>query len=480
MKTTKIILLISVQLLLVIIISAVSNKSELTTRQDYVLLSWNDLGMHCANQDFSKVVVLPPYNTLLAQVVKKGTDTTDAELITDGLTITYEIPGNTYSVGKTNFWDYEDQLFGVNLPADTGLTGVGLSGTLTQTGNHYIVEGIPITPYTDNNLTNENPYQLALLSVYDSTGNLLATTQPVVPVSNEIGCVSTNCHPNEQDILDEHDNVSGFNSNGPVLCASCHASNALGTTGTPGLESLSEVIHDEHDDVNNCYKCHPGQNAQCHRGTMKTAGYSCIDCHGSTEDVAESIDNGREPWLEEPSCATTGCHSSIYGENAGELYRNSIGHGGMYCTACHGSPHAIFPSEEANDNVQNSALQGFAGKLSDCTVCHGVMPVSPGPHGILVGNIETISSEAKNSKIQNVFPNPVSSTGNIKFTIAEKQKTSIEIINMEGKSVIRVVNRIMDPGTYNISYPAGSLQSGIYYVQLSTQSNRQSVKIVKL
>ena len=38
----------------------------------YILLGWNDLGMHCYNRDFQDLAVLPPYNTLWAQVIKRG------------------------------------------------------------------------------------------------------------------------------------------------------------------------------------------------------------------------------------------------------------------------------------------------------------------------------------------------------------------------------------------------------------------------
>ena len=30
----------------------------------YVVLGYNDLGMHCMNQDFSQLCILPPFNTL--------------------------------------------------------------------------------------------------------------------------------------------------------------------------------------------------------------------------------------------------------------------------------------------------------------------------------------------------------------------------------------------------------------------------------
>ena len=66
------------------------------------------------------------------------------------------------------------------------------------------------------------------------------------------------------------------------------------------------------------------------------------------------------------------------------LYRFSIGHGGLQCSACHGSTHAEFPSSHVNDNIRNIALQGHAGVMSECTACHTSMPTNTasGPHGM--------------------------------------------------------------------------------------------------
>ena len=41
---------------------------------DYVVLAWNDLGMHCLNPTYDKLVVLPPYNNLWVQVIKRGVE----------------------------------------------------------------------------------------------------------------------------------------------------------------------------------------------------------------------------------------------------------------------------------------------------------------------------------------------------------------------------------------------------------------------
>ena len=371
-------LLLGLFLCLAVLLSSVS-------AQNYIMIGWNDLGMHCANKDFTNVVVLPPFNNVHAQVIRVGDSGNLPAVVTAGLRVTYEIPGNTYSVGKTNFWDFEDQIFGVNLAPNIGLTGSGMTGEMTSTENYFAVTGIPITPFTDANLVTEDPFQLGQLVAYDASEQLLAIAQPVVPVSNEINCVSSGCHPSEQNILNEHTQDGGFDpANTPILCASCHSSNALGTPGHPGLPSLSEAIHKEHGErTNDCYKCHPGPNTHCLRDIMSTQhGMVCQDCHGSVTQVGESIASGREPWLEEPSCGEAQCHGANFAEEPGKLFRMSRGHGGLFCSACHGEPHAIVTSRVDRDNVQQIALQGFPGTLKKCEVCHGVAPTGAGPHGI--------------------------------------------------------------------------------------------------
>lgn len=386
----------------------------------YKIIGWNDLGMHCMNESFANLAVLPPYNTLWAQVVRQGPE---PAIVTSGVTVEYSIVDNTYSAGKTDFWQYAKKLFGVDLAPNVGLTGATLAGEMHVTGDHFAVEGVPLTPYRNSapqpGPQNWYPYQLAHLVAKDSvTGQVLAETTTVAPVSTEMRCDT--CHADgmqegirtgnvETNILTLHDQEEGSSlmDARPVLCASCHASNALGAPGKPGIPNLSRAMHKKHapdgdavtgfngadlmalfnqsgaaptainEGTDNCYLCHPGQQTQCLRDVMYQGGMTCTNCHGGTADVANPA---RRPWIDEPRCGT--CHGTQYAENDGKLYRNSVGHGGLYCEACHGSPHAILPSIEPNDNIQNIALQGHAGTLSDCTVCHASVPDGPGPHGL--------------------------------------------------------------------------------------------------
>ncbi len=407
---------------------------------EFKLIGWNDLGMHCLDDSFQVFSILPPYNTLWAQLIRQPSDGGSPEIVTEGVTIEYGFVDNSYSTGKIDFWDYVDGLFGVTLPDNIGLTGVGLTGQMRSKEDHFVVEGVPLTPYNDSDTVNPQPFQLAHLVAKDSaTGAILAETTFVAPVSNEISC--DNCHSDGQqediatgdvrrNILTLHDKEEDTNLLGsqPVLCAGCHASPALGTTGAPGVPNLSRAMHGKHasesgngdgddDDgdsvgledeallvtvlnrlrgksangnaaqipalaadegTQDCYQCHPGEETSCLRGVMAAAGMWCTDCHGSMQDVASE---NRTPWVDEPKCGD--CHGADHAENPNTLFRNSVGHGGLYCSACHGSTHAILPSTEPRDNIQVIALQGYADTLRECSVCHGdSVPDGPGPHGM--------------------------------------------------------------------------------------------------
>jgi hypothetical protein len=220
----------------------------------------------------------------------------------------------------------------------------------------------------------------------------------------------------------------------PVLCAKCHLSEALPGTGVAGVEPLTQAIHARHsqvvdpitnkrlDDTSNraaCYRCHPGAETKCLRGTMGNAvapdgtmAMQCQSCHGNMAAVGRA---GRTGWLDEPNCQS--CHSGTAVKNGGQirfassfdatgrmrvpadptfattpntpapgfsLYRFSRGHGGLQCEACHGSTHAEYPSSHANDNVQSMKLQGHVGTMAECTACHTTTPqtVAGGPHGL--------------------------------------------------------------------------------------------------
>lgn len=346
---------------------------------NYVVIAYNDLGMHCMQQDFSQIMILPPYNTLHAQVIRRGTE---PDIIETDARVSYVLPSNTHSSDKCNFWTYAPQLLGANLISDVGVTGNGLAGTMTYNAarrDHEAV-GIPVTPVDDTG--KENPYPLALVRATVG-GQVVAQTQAVVPVSWEMSC--NLCHNTPgismaTDILRKHDRLHNttLEMHQPVLCASCHSDNALGAPGQPGVSSLSSAMHTAHASrmdqaglQNSCYACHPGVRTNCQRDTHAVAGITCVNCHTSMEAVGNP---SRRPWLDEPRCDSCHGRPGAEYEQPGTLFRNSVGHGGVQCMTCHGSPHAVGTARTPADNLQARRLQGHSGPLDSCTVCHTVQP----------------------------------------------------------------------------------------------------------
>lgn len=460
---------------------------------NWTVIGWNNLGMHCMDSEYSVFSILPPYNTINAQVVGSVGTNTWLVKTTTNCGVSYKAVAdpdgsiNTFSTGKSDFSANVQSLFGLSLPMDVGLPVPGPS-SYSMPGpsnapqamgfeaafNWYVAYGIPMTPYDDQG----KPNQYSLMRLTATNGAVvLKTSDIVLPVSDEMNCRL--CHLSESDpaakpadgwvnvahpgrdyrlnILRLHDQIQGtnpvfraaltnvhYNANGlyptvvmdhtSILCARCHASEALPGSGQPGIPPLTRSMHSMHAGVkdprtnlvlNNegnrtaCYTCHPGSVTRCLRGAMGKAvgsdgsmAMQCQSCHGGMSQVGAT---NRTGWLMEPTCQA--CHTGTALANAGQiryqsvyttngvmrvpsntvfatnpdtpaagfsLYRFSRGHGGLACSACHGSTHAEYPTAFRNDNLQSIAIQGHEGTLAECTACHQSSPVTVtgGPHGM--------------------------------------------------------------------------------------------------
>ena len=414
---------------------------------------------------------------------------------------------NTISSTKTNFWSYVQALFGAQPAPDHGLnlsdpTISNPTPSLTPAPMTYspalgafIAEGIPITPVDDRGV--KNYYPMVKVTASDASGKVLATARAVLPVSDEMTCRA--CHTStastnsaeqaarppsgwvndadpekdwKKNILRLHDDRKlndpvdgpmyakalaqfGYDSRGlattaangtPVLCASCHSSNALATSGYFGVRSLTHALHTAHSpvkdpttqvalgDTNNrsaCYMCHPGSTTQCLRGAMGNpvdangnALMDCQSCHGTMAQVGNL---NRTGWLSQPNCQS--CHHDGQRELVGvdangipkawadqrfatnantpangfSLFRFSKGHGGLDCESCHGATHAIYPSSHSQDNAQSLDLQGHAGTVSECSTCHATVPntANGGPHGMHTMGSAWVSSHGHQAEGSN-------------------------------------------------------------------------------
>ena len=327
---------------------------------DYVLLAWNNLGMHCISDSDPYWVLLPPANDLFAQLIRRG-DT--PHVVTSGVTLSYQVESGFENPSKhVDFWKHAKSLFGADLKPNIGLSGNGLSGEMHLKEAHKAFEAtlIPVVPYPGQG--GYNPYPLFTIEAHDSeSGKLLARTRVVAPTATEMGC--KNCHGGQwrvdgragftdetsADVLAVHDRNSGTRlldmarQGKPQLCQSCHPDPVLGTQGKPGLLNFPAAIHGWHANyltdrgTEACYKCHPSSPSgptRCLRG-IHAQKMDCTHCHGTLEDHALSLlkgentagkpgaerlmrhltprmvntldqINARTPWINEPDCLN--CH----------------------------------------------------------------------------------------------------------------------------------------------------------------------------
>jgi hypothetical protein len=453
------------------------------------LLGWNNLGMHCMDDDYQVFSILPPFNTVNAQLIDASGKLVKSS---SGYSLSYEAVAdptgsiNRSSAGKTNFWDTARFMYGVGLTVpDVGLTGTKMPGAAnvpqpipwdpTPGMNWYQATGIPIVPTDDAG--KHNTYPMMRLKARNSAGSVVAQVDVVLPVSDEMDCRachssgsgpaakptagwvydSNSKHDFRYNILRLHDEkwaanpsyvaalqTAGYQPQGlfatakagtPILCAECHLSEALPGTGVAGVPSLTQSMHLLHANVLSpsnglkldastnraaCYQCHPGSTTLCLRGAMGAAvdattgsmAMQCQSCHGRMSVVGAKTRTG---WLDEPNCQA--CHTGTATQNSGQirytsvfttsgamrvpanalfatnantpmtgksLYRFSKGHGGLQCSACHGSTHAEWPASHPNDNIAAQQIQGHSGVLMECQACHASMPqtFAGGPHGM--------------------------------------------------------------------------------------------------
>jgi hypothetical protein len=360
---------------------------------NYALVAWSEAGLHeLDGTDVSVFSLAPPYSTIYAQLVASNLLVLDDT----GYTVTYEAVAdgtgsiNRTSQGKANFFQYAQALWGIPLQPDQGLAGFRMPGPANTpqamlfdpTQSRFAAIGIPITPYDDQGRTNR--YPLMRLVARDSAGNQLASTEVVLPVTEDRNCRV--CHGSgsptlarpavgwawdadsqkdyKRNILQHHDehflggavysnvllevgyNLAGLvatvtQDNRPVLCLRCHSSEAFPGTGATGMRPLTEVMHSKHAYVPDpqsgvnlgqistsdaCLRCHALPESGLLRGrhfqAMDTKGALAMQCQSCHGAMTDVGLAGRRGWLEEPQCQS--CHTGSATVNNGQIWYTNV------------------------------------------------------------------------------------------------------------------------------------------------------------
>lgn len=383
----------------------------------YVLLTWSPLGMQYVAEAKGILSLIPPGNALRAQLIQRGPL---PEIVNQGVTMTYRV--------ENGFVGSDGQ------PAPAGL--------MLPEEDAFTAEGIVLLPLSKQGVDPYPVVTVEARDAQDTvlaTAKVLAPVSTEIGCNNCHGGkadLENNTGLNREtalNILTAHDRLSNTGltataqSGKMIRCQSCHADLMFRAEGDKARLNLSTSIHGFHAHyLKNrgdaaCAFCHPSSPKGATRSLRDihaALGMQCTNCHGSMEDHASSLlvqerANGkqqaaklltglysdsqekaetvlpRKPWINQPDCLH--CHIDYQQPDtettrnkwtAGEqeLYRNRTDESGrLFCTACHSSPHAVYPAENPHGpqldilqplQYQNNRLP--IGANRNCSVCHTI------------------------------------------------------------------------------------------------------------
>lgn len=378
----------------------------------YKVVAWNDLGMHCACPTFGGFLLLPPFNTIRAQVLSYGTNdpvlVTSANITSLGLTIGYNMIDNTDAllINDPYFsqWiTYSPKLFPGFAPVVggkvMGLAGKGLSGTMDFNADNldWVAPGIPAYPIVQadaskNIMTdplggpNRNPYPMTNVYVKDSSGAVVASTNTVTPVAFG-GCCS--CHltlaaqngypataagsfaylgkmhgMNSSKIDFNYLDPTGDGTSGPIRCSWCHWDPAMGENAAPGLANVFPN-----------YVIMPG--ASFTSADVKVSQYSFSDVlhrfHSQSSKVLTQFDAN----------IATNCYDCHPGNNV-NCYRGSHkSKTAIWCVDCHGNLNQRVATNQLTQPWKVSTLPSCISAspgINSAFACHSSIDVGGALH----------------------------------------------------------------------------------------------------
>lgn len=123
--------------------------------------------------------------------------------------------------------------------------------------------------------------------------------------------------------------------------------------------------------------------------------------------------------------------------------------------------------------------------MIDYRSADGLVAVATHSHGIYTTNITSITDVLGVHNLANVqamnlsnYPNPFSSSTTINFTLNERSKVNLTILDLNGRLVKTLLNQELPEGNHRAELTDQSLSQGIYYCRLKAGEIYETKKIV--
>jgi len=83
-------------------------------------------------------------------------------------------------------------------------------------------------------------------------------------------------------------------------------------------------------------------------------------------------------------------------------------------------------------------------------------------------------------KLYQNYPNPFNPITTIKYSIPQKSQVKVDIYDMAGRVVAKLINSNLDKGSYQTTWNAGDFSSGMYFYRLTTTDYIETKKMIVL
>ncbi len=100
--------------------------------------------------------------------------------------------------------------------------------------------------------------------------------------------------------------------------------------------------------------------------------------------------------------------------------------------------------------------------------------------GLTLGVKQIDNQIPANFSLQQNYPNPFNPATNIEYSIPKETHVTVEVYDILGRMVAKLVNSTQKAGTYNVDFDASKLASGTYIYRLSTPEVTYAKKMLLL
>ncbi|HRE09594.1 MAG TPA: T9SS type A sorting domain-containing protein [Ignavibacteria bacterium] len=104
--------------------------------------------------------------------------------------------------------------------------------------------------------------------------------------------------------------------------------------------------------------------------------------------------------------------------------------------------------------------------------------ISPYNPGALLSNGNNGSSLPENYSLEQNYPNPFNPSTGIKFSIPKSNNVTLKVYDLTGRVVASLVNEYKPAGSYEVTFDASALSSGVYYYSISSGEFTETRKMV--